>query len=113
MKTKAEFCRLRLRFETPAAILRQPQYASGCRRTLAYWTSITDQSVPYALLDFTVHDVPALGLDSVAGAPGVGIKKLNGLLQILERVYLRSDEIPAVHSPAVVPLNSFAKSNRR
>jgi hypothetical protein len=112
MRNNAEYCRLQLRFETLAAILRQPRYASSCRRTIAYWTSITDQSVPYALLDFTVHDVLRLGLESVASAPGVGIKKLNGLVHILERVHREHGGTVHLCDPAAAPWGEYADSDR-
>lgn len=101
--SKAEFTRLRLRFVTLAAVLKQPKYAPCCGRTLAYWTSISDHAIPYALIDYTIQDILAMGFDTIAATPGVGSRKIDGLLQILERIRLSNDGTTNISRNAVVP----------
>lgn len=88
MSKKSEFLRLRLYFVTLDAVLKQPQYLNCCRRTLADWASANDHAVPYALINRTVQDILTMGFDDVASIPGIGIKKLYGLIRILERIRL-------------------------
>jgi hypothetical protein len=101
MGRSLSFSRLRARFDQLAEELRRPEKAARCRRPLADWTSISDRSVPFVLLDRSVAEVVRNGFDDAAAKPGVGVKKLAGLIALLQRVAV-SDEVEPL--PAADPL---------
>ena len=54
-------------------------------RTLAYWVLPADRRLPVAFLDWKLSDVLACSLDELMETPGVGQKKIGGLLTLLKR----------------------------
>lgn len=59
---------------------------AALRRPLAYWVQPNDRRLPTALLDCEVAELLQQTLPELAATPGIGLKKLQGLLRLLERV---------------------------
>ena len=54
-------------------------------RTLAYWVLPADRRLPVAFLDRTLGDILSCSLDELLATPGVGQKKIGGLMTLLLR----------------------------
>ena len=54
-------------------------------RTLAYWVQPADRRLPVTFLDWKLGDILACSLDELMETPGVGQKKIGGLLTLLKR----------------------------
>lgn len=61
-------------------------------RTLAYWVLPADRRLPVAFLDWKLSDILACSLDELMETPGVGQKKIGGLLTLLKRAIRSSTE---------------------
>lgn len=107
MNRSSSFSRLRARFDQLAEALSRPENAARCRRPLADWASLSDRSVPFVLLDTSVADVVRDGFDAAARRPGIGVKKLGGLIVLLQRVTASDavESLPA-EDPSL-PVRSF------
>jgi hypothetical protein len=53
---------------------------------LAYWALPTDRRLPLAFLGYTVRDLLAASFEDLCSKPGVGMKKLRALMDLLARV---------------------------
>jgi hypothetical protein len=115
MSQKLALARLRSQFDSLAKQLSRPENAGRCLRRLSDWTAITDRSVPFALLERSVKDVVDGGFDAAAATNGVGVKKLKGLIGILERVC--NDPVPVsagLDTTSTLPSRSvFSASSAR
>jgi hypothetical protein len=85
MNQKSAILLLSSQFDELAQRLNRPENAERLRRRLSEWTAVSDRSVPFALLDKTVQELLSAGFDAAASTDGVGIKKLRGLITLLER----------------------------
>lgn len=85
MNQRSAILLLGAQFDELAKQLNRPENAERRRRRLSEWTAVTDRSVPFALLDQTVQQILAAGFESAASTDGVGVKKLRGLITLLER----------------------------
>lgn len=54
-------------------------------RTLAYWVLPSDRRLPVAFLGRTLRDITSCSLEELLETPGVGQKKIGGLLTLLKR----------------------------
>ena len=61
-------------------------------QTLAYWVLPTDRRLPLALLDWQLSEVLACSLDELMLTPGIGQKKIMGLLDLLGRAANRNQK---------------------
>lgn len=72
------------------AILDEPDH-DRMNRTLAYWVLPADRRLPVVFLNRQLSNIVSLSLDELLETPGVGEKKVGGLLTLLRRA-LRSTE---------------------
>lgn len=114
MSRSSKYSRLRERFNQLAGTLRRPENTERCRRYLAHWTSLSDRSVPFALLEKQVIEIVRDGFDHAASQPGIGINKLGGLVVLLERVASSdaAEPMPAA-DPSLPSRSAFAPEAAR
>ena len=61
-------------------------------QSLAYWVLPTDRRLPLALLDWQLSEILACSLDELMLTPGIGQKKIMGLLDLLGRAANRNQK---------------------
>lgn len=84
------------------ALLDQQQHLR-LERALSYWVLPSDRRLPLAFLDRTLRDILSCSLDELLSTPGVGQKKIQGLLDLLRRVTKEAQEgAPQAAEPAEV-----------
>lgn len=114
MSQKVAIEGLRSQLDALIRSLSKPEYAPRRRRRLVDWTATSDRSIPFALLDKTVQEIVDGGFDTVVATPGVGFKKIKGLLDILERVYADHEFTAVETAPSTLPGRSvFSPSAAR
>lgn len=94
---------LRLRSEYDRisnAILRAEDIALK-ERPLSYWVTARDRRLPLAFLPRPLGDLANRSFDELSSTPGVGPKKMEGLVRILERALERKSEgpVPEIEHP--------------
>ncbi len=62
-------------------------------RPLATWVRPHDRHLPRAFLGRPLRDILALSFDQIAATPGVGLGRIGKLLDVLERVVARAEEV--------------------
>ncbi|HVX62591.1 MAG TPA: hypothetical protein VHC19_18375 [Pirellulales bacterium] len=77
--------RLELRFEQLRTRLAESSQADGLERPLAFFAASNDRHLPLALIDRTVGELIGAPLAELRSVPGIGPKKLNSLMDLLER----------------------------
>ncbi len=93
-----DLIQLRSRFSATRDQLLISQAATKLEKPLAYWTVPNDRGLPLALLDRTVSDVLATPFEKIAATQGIGTKKLNTLLTLLDRIAQNEIATSAVES---------------
>jgi hypothetical protein len=90
------------RFEEICRRLRESATAKQWDVPLAYWATARDRNLPKALLGLATREVVQSPFPKLSATPGVGIRKLAMLIQLLERALAaaRSDSLPAPGLPA-------------
>jgi hypothetical protein len=73
------------------ALLEEPEH-ERLNKPLAYWVLPSDRRLPMAFLDIRLGDLLSRSLDELMGTPGVGQKKIGGLITLLKRA-LRSSPV--------------------
>lgn len=76
---------LAMRFDELRKQLAEDRYRPLYNKTLAFWALRSDRRLPLALMSRTVEQIIASPFTELAGTPGIGKKKLQGLLMLLER----------------------------
>jgi len=76
---------LAMRFDELRKQLAEDRYRPLYRKTLAFWAIPSDRRLPLALMNRTLEQIVASPFTELAGTPGIGKKKLQGLLMLLER----------------------------
>ncbi|MGQ9769168.1 MAG: hypothetical protein ACUVQG_01315 [Thermogutta sp.] len=76
---------LAMRFDELRKQLAEDRYRPIYNKTLAFWALRSDRRLPLALMSRTVEQIIASPFTDLAGTPGIGKKKLQGLLMLLER----------------------------
>jgi len=84
LKPTANDVRLLVRYEEVRKRLSQ-QSAERLLRPLAYFVLEGDRRLPLALLHRTLQEIVASDFGDLAAVPGVGVKKLEGMILVLER----------------------------
>ncbi len=77
--------RLELRFEQLRTRLGESSQADGLERPLAFFAASNDRHLPLALIDRKVRELIGASLSDLRSVPGIGPKKLNSLMDLLER----------------------------
>ncbi|MBX9789896.1 MAG: hypothetical protein K2Y37_13345 [Pirellulales bacterium] len=102
----AEF-RLNSRFGELRDQLSNERFACRLEKPLAYWALPKDRRLPLAFMGRTVHDLLSTPFEDLLATPGVGEKKIQSLLDLLDRVAVDpcpgDDELPAT-SPIQPPV---------
>lgn len=99
-----EHVRLQTRFSSIRDHLLGGHLTTQLDKPLAYWVISNDRGLPIALLDQSVSEILATSFDRLAATPGIGTKKLNTLLSLLDRISLDNHEVGNAASPT--PTNS-------
>jgi hypothetical protein len=76
---------LAMRFDELRKQLAEDRYRPLYNKTLAFWALRSDRRLPLALMNRTLEQIIASPFTDLAGTPGIGRKKLQGLLTLLER----------------------------
>ncbi|MGD9646861.1 MAG: hypothetical protein AB7U73_14190 [Pirellulales bacterium] len=97
----AEF-RLNSRFGELRDQLRDERFASRLEKPLAFWALPKDRRLPLAFMGRTVHDLLATPFEDLLATPGVGEKKIQSLLDLLDRVAL--DPSPGEQDAPAAPV---------
>jgi hypothetical protein len=72
-------------FESLKKKLLRDKYADRVEKPLAYWALPTDRGLPLAFMGRTVRDLLETSFDELSATPGVGQKKIAGLMMLLHR----------------------------
>ena len=100
----AEGYKLFSRFESVRKTLLDDRYADRLNKPIAYWALPKDRRLPLALLGRTVGELVSTPFDELRATPGVGQKKIDALVKLLDRA--TNDEPPATTRPAAPPPSS-------
>lgn len=73
-------------FQSICKTLQKQQYAGRWEKPLVYWVLPGDRRVPMALLGHKIGDLLATSFDDLFNTPGVGRKKIETLVTLLQRV---------------------------
>jgi len=106
MSRTSTLTRLRSRFDTLSGLLQQSENFDRCSRPLGDWTAVTDRAIPFALLNKSVSQVVGEGFKAAAEADGIGLKKLAGLIVLLERAASARSVAPTVEANPNLPSRS-------
>jgi len=93
---------LTIRFEKIRNLLLTDRYAEQLSKPLDYWTLPADRRLPRALLHRTLGDLLRTPFSSLAAVPGIGQKKIQSLLKLLDRA-LHTEELAHERLEHVAP----------
>lgn len=89
---------LAMRFDELHKQLADPRYEPLYSKTLAFWALPSDRRLPLALMNRTLRQIISSSFTELAGTPGIGKKKLQGLLMLLERAVNTDPTTIPVHA---------------
>lgn len=78
-------------------LLEDKRYSERLEKPLAYWALPNDRRLPLAFLGRTLGDLLATPFEELSATPGIGQKKINSLVTLLNRA-TRDDEIASAVS---------------
>jgi hypothetical protein len=90
------------RFEGLRRTLLSEKYQDRIDKPLAYWALPTDRGLPLAFMGRSLRDLLATPFEELAAAPGIGQKKIAGLMLLLQRATADSppeDSLSAAPAP--------------
>jgi hypothetical protein len=87
----AEEMKLKTNFENLKKILLDEKFSSRMVYPLAFWTLPEDRRLPLSLLSYPLKKVLEAPFEELANTPGVGQKKLNSLVFLLQRA---AEDVP-------------------
>lgn len=93
---------LAARFDKIRNLLLTDRYAPQLSHPLAYWALPADRRLPRALLHRPLGDLLRTPYDSLAAVPGIGQKKMQSLLKLLDRA-LHTDELEKERLEHIAP----------
>jgi len=102
-------CRLIVWFESARRKLLETGLADRGDKPLGYWALPSDRHLPLALVDRKIREVIAVEFNELHATPGVGPKKLAGLITLLNRAALPQAEPVA----PIAPITNAEHSNGR
>lgn len=73
------------RFEGLRKTLFGDRFRDRIDKPLAYWALPTDRGLPLAFMGRTLRDLLSTPFDALSAAPGIGQKKIAGLMMLLQR----------------------------
>ena len=73
------------RFEELRQALSQPDRISLWDKRLGFWATAADRHLPLPIITKTLREIVSADFREIAATPGIGQKKLSGLLMLLER----------------------------
>jgi hypothetical protein len=92
--SSTETVNLGARFDEVRRHLLQDEYADRLTRPLEFWVLPSDRRLPLALLNRTLRDLLTTPFEELSATPGIGQKKINSLVKLLDRA--TKDEPPLV-----------------
>jgi DNA-binding phage protein len=72
-------------FEAVRTLLLSGPFADRLDKPLAYWSLPSDRRLPLAFMARTVGELLGTPFDQLSATPGIGLKKIRGLLALLDR----------------------------
>ena len=81
-------------FEEVRKTLLQDRFSDRLGKPLEYWVLPSDRRLPLALLGRTVGELLSTSFDELSATPGIGEKKINSLVKLLNRA--TCDEPPLI-----------------
>lgn len=98
--------RLALRFEEVRTRLTERAIGDVLERPLAFFASPSDRHLPLALINRSLRELIGSPLADLQSVPGIGPKKLNSLIDLLERAVPQEDaerSLPVLEEPPPQP----------
>jgi len=86
---------LAARFEELRQTLSQPERSGLWDKRLGFWATAADRNLPLPVITKTLREIVSADFREIAATPGIGQKKLGGLLMLLERA--------AATNPSMLP----------
>jgi len=83
---------LATKFERIRSMLLTDRFEARLQNPLSYWAVPADRRLPRALMHRTLGDLLRTSFGSLAATPGIGHKKMQSLMQLLDRA-LHTDEL--------------------
>jgi hypothetical protein len=93
---------LAARFDKIRNLLLTDRYAPQLSKPLAHWALPADRRLPRALLHRSLGDLLRTPYDSLAAVPGIGQKKMQSLMKLLDRA-LHTDELEKERLEHIAP----------
>ncbi len=84
--------RLRSEYDRIVVAISRPENADIRKRQLAFWATPRDRRLPLVFMPQTLGQVIELTFDELSATAGVGPKKLEALIRLMERSLLRGEE---------------------
>ncbi len=98
--------RLNSRFGELRDQLQNERFACRLEKPLAFWALPKDRRLPLAFMGRTVHDLLTTPFEELLATPGVGEKKIQSLLDLLDRVALDPCLANSSDSPSAAVVES-------
>jgi hypothetical protein len=89
-----EDLRLRSEYDRIANSILRAEDSSIKERPLSYWATPRDRRLPLAFLPRALGEIARQTFDELSGTPGVGPKKMEALVRLMERALLRGHSLP-------------------
>lgn len=93
-------------FQSVSSQLKDQRFADRMEKTLAYWALPNDRRLPLALLDRPIKELIDTPFEEIAATPGIGQKKINSLVKLLNRA-------TKDHPPGVTPAAAAEASDKK
>ncbi len=103
--TSVEDHKLNAAYEALRETLRAPKLSDRLDKPLAFWALPNDRRLPMALLGFSLREILARSMAELANTPGIGRKKLNSLIKLLQ--------LATKDDPPVLPLSDESAGKKR
>ncbi len=92
--SSADDVSLGVRFDELRSRLLQSRYEDRLSRPLEFWVLPSDRRLPLALLGRSLRELLTMPFEEITATPGIGQKKINSLVKLLDRA--THDEPPTV-----------------
>ncbi len=90
-----EHVKLRSGLEAVRKTLRDERLADRLDQPLAFWVRSSDRGLPLTLLECTLREVLDASFDELAATPGVGNRKMQMMVRLLQRAAVEAPDDPS------------------
>jgi hypothetical protein len=107
---KTQHHELTARFERLRDLLLTDRYEARLKNPLQFWALPADRRLPRALMHRPLGDLLRTSFASLAATPGIGFKKMQSLLTLLDRALnsdaMEQERLDAATDASTAPINS-------